>query len=423
MDFLEIAERLAAAVAIGFLIGVERGWKQREQAESTRVAGLRTYTLIGLMGGAAGLLAQEVGEFAYAALTLGFAGAWTYYKAREIDQENDYSITGLVAGLLVYLLGTLAMVGDIQIATGAGVLLALVLAFKRATHSWVRKLSWEELRSALLILAATLIALPLLPDRALDPWGAFNPRQLWLLTILLAGASFAGYVALRLFGPRRGLFIGGLAAAAVSSTAMTLDLARRTRAREAPTRLATAVAAAGNAVMIGRVFIFLAIFGQPALVMAGPPLLAAALLSAGLSVAFAWRAKPETPDSTFQKLGNPLDLRFVLQVGAVLAAIIALARLAQHFFGGAGLLALAATAGLVDVDAVTLAVASMVRDGTSAELGAAAVLLAVGVDTVSKAGLALIFGRARFAVPYAVASAAALVAGAAALGAVMRFAG
>ena len=105
--------------------------------------------------------------------------------------------------------------------------LAALLAFKQALHDWLDKVTWKELRSALLILAATAIALPLLPDRAIDPWGAINPRELWLLTILVAGASFAGYVAVRVLGDEVGVLAGAAAGALVSSTVVTAELGRR----------------------------------------------------------------------------------------------------------------------------------------------------------------------------------------------------
>ena len=207
-------ERLAAALAIGFLVGVERGWKQREDVEGTRVAGLRTFTLIGLLGGLSGILGLLLGPAAFLALVFAFALPWTLYKASEIWREDDVSITGLIAGIAVFALGALASLGHIQEAAAAGIALTAILAGKGLSHGWLRQLTWPELRSALLLLAATLLALPLLPDRALDPWGAFNPHELWLLTLLLAAASFAGYAGLRIFGPRHGLFVAGVAGAA-----------------------------------------------------------------------------------------------------------------------------------------------------------------------------------------------------------------
>ncbi|MET0182286.1 MAG: MgtC/SapB family protein, partial [Caulobacterales bacterium] len=196
MDLLPVFQRLGVALAIGFLIGVERGWKQRREQDGERVAGLRTYTLIGLLGGISGRVGILFDVTVLAALAIVFGGAWVYFKALETKRDRDLSVTGLVAGLLVFALGVYAQRGEIEIAAAAGVLLAGVLAFKDAAHSWLQLLRWEELRSALYIFAATFIALPLLPNTAIDPYGAIVPREIWLLTIVIASVSFVGYVSL-----------------------------------------------------------------------------------------------------------------------------------------------------------------------------------------------------------------------------------
>lgn len=418
MDFLEIMERLAAALAIGFLVGVERGWKQRDEQEGGRVAGLRTFTLIGLLGGISGLLGLFLGPAAFVALLVAFAVPWAGYKATDIWREDDVSITGLVAGLVVFALGALASLGRIEEAAAAGIVLIAVLAFKALSHNWLHQLSWPELRSALLLLAATLIALPLLPDRALDPWGAFNPRELWLLTLLLAGASFAGYAGLRIFGPHHGLFVAGLAGALVSSTAMTLDMARRAAKGEAEPRLAASVATLGNAVMMTRVLVLLAIVAPGLLASTAPPLAIASLVSLIIAFALGRGALATAQKDVPVEPGSPLDLKFVARVGLLLAGIIVLARIASHLWGEQGLVGFAAIAGLVDVDAITLAAGRLAAGGeVEAYTGALAVLVAVGADTVSKGVLGASIGRGGFATPYALASLAALVTGGAIYGA------
>ena len=404
MDVLDLFQRLGLALAIGFLIGVERGWKSRGAEDESRVAGLRTYTLIGLLGGVSGLIGALFGPVVLAALALSFSLAWLVYKAWETLRDGDLSITGLVAGLIVFALGAYAARGSLAIAAAAGVALVSVLAFKSALHDWLARLTWPEIRSALLILAATFIALPLLPDRALDPYGAFNPREIWLLTIVIAGASFAGYVALRALGPGAGLYIGAGAGALVSSTVVTYDLARRTKAEEVDPLQAAAAACLANLVMFLRVGALIAIFAAPAFVSAAPILGAAigATLLAAATLAFLDR-RPGRAEAAMT-LKSPLNVASVVRFALLLGAIIAAARLIAHFYGASSLTLFAATAGLVDVDAVALAVGGLVREGLAPPLGVQAVLIAAGVDTLSKAAIALYAGRARFAVPYALAS-------------------
>ncbi|TGY90521.1 DUF4010 domain-containing protein [Marinicauda algicola] len=411
MDFPLVMERLTVALAVGFLVGVERGWKQRGEAEGSRVAGLRTYTLIGLLGGISGLLAEAYGGAAFVGALIAFALPWTVFKATDIWREDDVSVTGLVAGLAVFALGALAAAGHLAVAAASAIAITLILAFKGVTHTWLRQLSWSELRAGLLLLAATLIALPLLPGEPLDPWGAFNPRELWLLTLLLAAASFAGYAGLRVFGPRHGLFVAGLAGALVSSTAMTLDMARRTARGEAGGRLAASVAAIGNAVMMARVVVLLAIVSPGAVPLALPPLAAGTLASLVAAFLLARNALLGPAETLKAEPGRPLDLGFVARIALVLVTIVVLARIAAHFWGEEGLIGFAAIAGLVDVDAITLAAGRMIGAEVAAATGVLAALVAVAADTVSKAGLGAVFGRGAFALPYGLASLAALVAG------------
>ena len=416
MEQAELFQRIGIAVAIGFAVGVERGWKSRAAEDESRVAGLRTYILIGVLGGVGAILSQELVSWAFAALTLVFGAAWTAFKWLETQRDGDISITGLVAGLIVYALGGYAIVGDLQVAAAAGVFVVMVLAFKETMHDWLRALSWNEIRSALLILAATFIALPLLPSEPLDPFGAFNPRALWLITVVLASASFAGYVALRVFGPKAGLYLGAGAGALASSTAVTIDLARRTKAGELDAVAAGAAAAIANCLMFARVGVLLAIIAPSAFLASSAPLAAAtlaSLLGAGVLGIAAERGRGAGESSA--KMENPLDLVAVGRLALLLAGITVIARLLSHFYGDSSVTAFAAIAGLADVDAVTLAVGGLAQSGSAPEMAAHAVLAATAANSVSKMTLAALGGQARFALVYAAATIGALAAGLAAL--------
>jgi len=410
---IDIFQRLAMALGIGFLVGVERGWQHRDAPEGSRAAGLRTHAVIGLLGGVSGAMLPVIGQIGFAALSLTFAAAFITFKVRESLKDQDISVTGTIAGLLVYALGAYAMWGDLRVAAAVGVALVGLLAFKDALHGWLDKVTWKELRSALLILAATAIALPLLPDRAIDPWGAINPRELWLLTILVAGASFAGYVAVRVLGSDVGVLAGAAAGALVSSTVVTAELGRQVRKGETHAMVGGAAAAIAAAISVGRVIALLAVTSPVMLPEAGPALVAAVLVFAG--AAFVMRAfdkQARTADGR-GKLRSPLDLASVAQFVFFLGAIIIVGRLVSEAYGQAGLLPFAATAGLADVDAVTLAASSLVRSGLEPSIGAHAVMVAVLMNTLAKGVLALLTGGWKYAGLYfAAAAAAALAAGA-----------
>ncbi len=400
-------QRLGMALALGFLVGIERGWKHRDAPEGARAAGLRTHAVVGLMGGVAGASLPWTGEFGFAAFTLAFAAAFVTFKVRESLADQDLSVTGTIAGLLVFALGAYSMWGDLRIAAAAGVALVGLLAFKEALHAWLDRITWKELRSALLILAATLIALPLLPDRPIDPWNAINPRELWLLTILVAGASFAGYVAVRLLGSEAGVLAAAAAGAFVSSTVVTAELGRRVRSGETSASIAAAAAVLAAAVSVGRTLVLLGIVAAGILEQAGPPLASAALLFLGGAFVLRRVARGSGGHGNADALSSPLVLSSVAKFAALLGGVIIVGRLISDSFGRAGLLPFAATAGLADIDAVTLAAASLTHTGLGNDVAAQAVLLAVLMNTISKGAIAFFTGGGRLAALYFAAAAAA----------------
>ncbi len=410
---IDIFQRLAMALGIGFLVGIERGWKHRDAPEGTRAAGLRTHAVIGLLGGVAGAMLPTIGEIGFAALALAFAGAFVTFKVRESQRDDDLSVTGTIAGLLVFALGAYAMWGDLRIAAAVGVTLVGLLAFKNALHDWLDKVTWKELRSALLILGATFIALPLLPDRTIDIWDAINPRELWLLTILVAGASFAGYVAVRVLGSDVGVLAGAAAGALVSSTVVTAEIGRRVRTGETHAMVGGAAAAIAAAISVGRVIILLAVTAMPIVPEAAPALVAALLVFVASAFALRYFDREGDGGDSAQKLRSPLDLMSVLQFAIFLGAVIIIGRIVADAFGQAGLLPFAATAGLADVDAVALAAGSLVRGGLEPAVGAHAVMIAVLMNTLAKGVIALVTGGWRYAALYLAAAMAAAIAAAA----------
>lgn len=405
---IDALQRLGMALALGFLVGIERGWKQRDEAEGERVAGLRTFALTGLLGGLAGLSLPLAGPLFLAVMTLSFAGAFTLFQYRD---PGHVSVTSTIAGLIVFGLGVYATLGDVTVAAAAGVAVTLILAFKQTLHGWLRTLTWAEVRSALLILAATFIALPLLPDRAIDPWGAINPRSLWLLTILVAGATFGGYIALKLLGEKAGLLVTALAGAIVSSTAVTVDLARRARKKETPPRDAAAAAALATVVSLTRVGIIGSALSAGIALHVWIPLGSAIAVSLAFAAVVAWIDRGQKKEAGTKTMRSPLDVIEVAKFAGLLAVLTVIAKLSAVWFGDAGLNVFAATAGLVDVDAVTLAVGGM--QGLVPTAAALAILIAAAANTSFKAGVGIVTGGRAFAIWFGAACLLALTAGAA----------
>ncbi|UTP41122.1 DUF4010 domain-containing protein [Phenylobacterium sp. LH3H17] len=398
---LELFNRLGLALAIGFLVGVERGWRARDVAEGRRTAGIRTYALTGLLGGVTALLSQALGGWAFVALGLPFAAAFILFKHREQEEEGDYSVTAIVAALLVFALGAYAVIGDGRVAAATAVVATALLAFKGLLHSWLARLTWPELRSALILLAMSLVALPLLPNRGFGPYESVNPYELWLLTIAMAGVSFVAYAAIKIFGPSRGLMLASVAGAVVSSTATTLHLARLNRQAAGAEVLHAAAALLAGAVMAARLGVITAMIAPVLFQRLVLPLGAFAAVSTILALASALgrASKPAAAAAAASDspMKSPFDLELVLKFALVLGAVMAAARVLSALYGAQGLLPVAALAGLADADAVTLAVARMTtQEGLDLDLAVYAVLLTAAVDSASKATIATVVGGVRF---------------------------
>ncbi|HEY8288347.1 MAG TPA: DUF4010 domain-containing protein [Acetobacteraceae bacterium] len=401
------------ALAIGLLIGVERHWHERDEAAGQRTAGVRSFGTCGLLGGVAAAIGTESEPGGWAGLLLvglcflGLSAAMIVFKDREGRAEGSFSVTSVLVAQATFLLGALAVFGDLRVAAAAAVALTAMLASREALHGLVAKLSWQELRSAILLLSMTLVIMPLIPDQRLSVLGGLNPHRIWSFAIVLAAVSFAGYAAVRVFGASLGLLVAGAAAGLTSSTASVLMNARAARTG-APSMLAagalvasgvsyvrTALIAGGLAPELGRRILL--------------PLLAAAAAKAIAAVLLVRRgeAKPPSP----QRGGNPFELLSVLKLAILLSAVVLISEGASRYFGDKGLLGVALISGLVDVDAVTLSATALVPDRITYGIAASAVLLAMLSNTIAKAGYAMWFGGLRFGASYGLGSAVAVAAG------------
>jgi uncharacterized membrane protein (DUF4010 family) len=410
----ETLTRLALALAIGFLIGIERGWRQREIAEGDRAAGLRTFALIGLLGGLFALLGRQLGVEAFAFGFLAVAATVVLFRWRETQREGTSGATTAIASLLTFGLGAYAAVGDMTSAAAAAVATTAILAAKGWLHGWLRTLTWEELRAALILAAMSFVALPVLPNEGFGPYEALNPRDLWLMTIAIAGVSFIGYVAVKVAGTRYGALIAGIAGGVVSSTITTLDLARRAKRSPGADAPLVAGALAASVTMFLRVIVVVALFGPALLPNVALPLAVAAIVSAGAAIWLdqPWRNAKGDPKTQVAPVTNPFEIRTVLVFGLILAVITVLSAFLTQTFGGGGGIALAAVAGLSDVDAITLSMTRVAGTQVSASAAEAAILTAVIANSLSKSALAIGAGGPRFGFRYLGVTALALAAGA-----------
>jgi uncharacterized membrane protein (DUF4010 family) len=428
MDFETTLSRVALALGIGLLIGLERGWRSREAIAGSRAAGIRTFAISGFLGGIVGTIADRLGGaesagggLAFGLAFLAYATAITIFSRDANRAEKSVSATTAIAGMLTFALGAYAVLGDMRIAAGAGVATAGLLAIRQELHGWVEKITWVELQSGLVLLAMTFIALPVLPDDPIGPFGGVNPREVWLIAIVLASASFAGYVAVKVLGSDHGVLLAAAAGGLVSSTAVTVSNAQRARAGESAPRLLAAGVAVATAVSFLRVLVIVGTLKASLLPVLAPALISAAAVAVGFALISVYGNKDRKRDRTEASFRNPFSFWAVISFALILSAVMLLARVASETFGSTGAIVSAAVVGLADVDAATIAMARLVPGGLTELAAASAVLVAVASNTLSKLVIGATTGGGRFAVAVALMSGACFAAAAIALGATSTF--
>lgn len=407
---VDIAGRLAGALAIGLLIGLERGWSTRGEADGTRVAGFRTFGLLGLLGGLAGVIGVEV-DVTYAVVLL--VGAvvmlgWGY--AREAKLEGNVSVTSAVAALATLGLGLMATTGLLKIAAAVGAAMALLLSLRRELHGWLEGLSETEIKASVRFAVLAVAILPLLPDRAYGPYDAWNPRSIWLVVVLITGFSFAGYIAAKRVGPERGIIATAAVGSVVSSTAVTASLARSLRAGASPAAINAGVAIA-SVVMFGRVILLTALlagFALPGLLLVIGPAAVVALLAGAATLVRAWHA-----GGASMKLGNPFELLPALGFALLVAVLALVTRWAEVRFGDIGIAGVLALTGAFDVDAAIVTLGGLGADALPIRTSGFVLAIPILINTAFKAAIVPgLGGRAGWlaAAPLAASVVAGLVA-------------
>lgn len=387
---------LAVALALGALIGIQRGWQYRELEAGQRVAGIRTHALVGLFGGLSAALGDHAGSWTFnIALVSAVALAVAGYRAQS-REHKDYSITGAVGLLLTFVFGALAVFGEIAIAATAAVVTAFILDNKQEIHGLLRKLHQNELDAALKLLLISVVVLPLLPNRGFGPGGAVNPYQVWWMVVLIASLSFIGYFAMRLGGTEKGILFTSLFGGLSSSTALTLHFARLARDNADLRRLLGAGMLLGCGIVFPRILIFCVLINRSLLPNLAPPLLAMMLLLLLPALAIWWRHRQVAPIKQLENSLNPLDLKSAVVFGLLLLLVLMGAEMMKEWLGDSGIYLLAALSGAADVDAITLSLTRLSQQGLSARTAVIGIVLAAAVNNLVKVSMAGSIGGLSF---------------------------
>lgn len=401
---------VALSLALGLLVGVQRGWAQRAAADGSRFAGIRTFGLLGLAGGIAGHLSGGAQLVAAVILTSTAALILVSYW-RTTQAGSLISGTASVAGLIVLACGFMAATGAYLPATAITVVMVLLLTMRERLHRLVEGMSEIEVIALARFALIAVVILPLLPDRPYGPYDAWNPRELWLVVVLVCAVSLAGYIAARLLGPSRATLATAAAGAMVSSTAVTVSLATRLKAGVEGQDVLHGGIALASVVMFARVLILtglLAPFALPALATLVAPGLATSVLG---SAWFLWRARmaPRASGSG-ATLRNPFDIGPALFLMALVMAMSLAARWLESLYGDSGLATALALAGMVDVDSAIITMGGLPKDALHPSIAGLVLLPPILLNSLFKAGSAIAIAGWRRAWPGALVLAVSAVA-------------
>ena len=391
---LALARQLALAGLTGLAVGIEREWSGHASGPQARFGGVRTFLLLGLIGGIGGMLAAEGWVAVGAALIGGAALLAVLAYVVASQQTGDRDGTTEAAALLVLATGGLCGLGYAALGSGVAAISVLALAEKGRIQALVARIGEQELRAALRFAVLAIVVLPLLPAGPFGPYSAIRPRELWTIVLLFSGLNFLGYLARRAVGPERGYGVTGLLGGLVSSTAVALTFAKKSREVPAyPGSLGLGVVAACT-VLIPRVLGITLVLSPPVAGRLAPYLVPPLLVGAAFVTWAVVRSRVgSASQSTFDS--SPLRLVSAIKMAVAFQVVLLLMPAIQHLWGGAGVLGSAAVLGLTDMDALTYSMSRLGSTG-AARLAARAIAVGIVANTVLKLMLVLSLGSPAF---------------------------
>jgi uncharacterized membrane protein (DUF4010 family) len=389
MNDVEIFKPLAIALGLGLLVGLQREWDRHP------LAGIRTFTLITLLGAASALLARDFGGWIVAASLLGLAallisGNWLRETG---DSKAPAGQTTETAALVMFSVGAMLMAGYTLPAVVLGGATAVLLHLKDRLERVVGRLSASDIRAVFQFVLIALVILPLLPNETYGPYDVLNPFKIWLMVVLIVGISLSAYVAYRLVGVHAGSILGGILGGLISSTATTVSYARQSKDNPKVVGTAALVIVIASTVVLVRVAIEIAAVARGLLPALIPPFAAIFALMAGIS---AWLyLRSQQGEAKAPEHGNPSQLKPAIVFGLLYAVVLLMVAFFRDHFGDSAIYAAALISGLTDVDALTLSVAELFnRERVAADTAWRAILLATLSNLAFKAGAAGLLGGA-----------------------------
>ena len=382
------------SILIGALIGTER---ERDLLEKKKrgVAGLRTFILITLLGTLSAAMAAEYGGAFIIVAFASFALMVAVGYAASATNLGRLDFTSEVAAAIAFILGALCYHPDtVMLAIALAILGTVILAIKKTAHRYVEIIREEELLDTLKMGLVALVILPLLPNTTIDPFGVLNPRNIWMMVVLVSLIGYVGYVMIRIFGTDRGLSITGALGGLVSSTAVATTMAAEAKAHREVVPSAVFATTIASCTMFPRILLEVFVVNRALFFPLLIPM--ASMTVAGVALALLLYRKRETIEAPVN-LTDPFRLSPALKFGAFFALVLLVSKVASIYFGEAGTYAASLVAGLADVDAITLSLATLARTpAMGEEVAVAAITLAAMTNTLVKLAITFVLGTREF---------------------------
>lgn len=387
-EFLTFCRHLVIAGGLGMAVGLERERSSHAKGGAGIFAGIRTFSIGGMMGCIAGILADKTHPLLFAAVftILGVICAISYYR----DMDDRPGVTTEAAFLLVFLLGGMVHTGAELQAAVVTIALTALLQYRATLRDFAERVSHNDVAAALKFGLVSLVVLPLVPNQTWDPWRAFNPYKTWLMVVLISGLSFVGYILVQALGPRAGIGLTGLLGGLVSSTATTNTFSLRSRDEGAGPLLPHYALAAALActVMYPRLIIEAAVVNRSFAGWLLLPLGTALVVGAAMVwwlYRTAGRGEAAVTPGLTPKLKNPVEIWPAIKFALLFAVVLFVFKFVQKEFGSGAVLLAAFLSGLTDTDAVLLSMADAVQDGSiSVDVALASVVVACTANSIVK---------------------------------------
>lgn len=411
MTQYEFIIRALVSIGIGFIVGLEREHAALKDNVET-FAGIRTFIFIVLLGFMAGMAYFLLSPLVYV-LVLSCVVILTAVSYFVTASKGDVGATTEFSALIAFLLGTMALLGKMEVSLAITVVVVVLLSSKIRLQSFVGEITGEELYDFIRFVVIALLIFPFLPNEGYGPYGVINPREIGWVIILTSGLGFVGYLLMKFLGPRRGILLSGLVGGLISSTAVTWVFAKKSRENEGLSHNCAVAILAASSIMVIRVFVWTFIFNRALFHAVAASISVVFIAAGGITLFFYYRHRRKEVIETTIRQDKPLDLPGAIVFGVIYTVILLVVSYANASMGDSGLMISSAVAGLSDLDAITITVSKLAHVSLDFAAAGDAILIAMISNTLVKTGIGSWAGsktlRADLFLGYGVIIAAALI--------------